>query len=196
MVILDSGIIYLQCTLGSLLKLEQSTFHSQMYYQNYHQFSAVQTAIRLVPMFFSGIVCNVFFAMMAARVSLVWLVGPYIFDTFSTFQSSPESSGVGTLSTSVAVLLFNLSNPSMSYWPLEFPAIWLSVLGVDLVFSAGTLFIATFALPHEQSMAGALFNTMIQVHPFIPPQKVIEILTNHLLYFFKTKSLVFHLGSQ
>lgn len=82
------------------------------------------------------------------------------------FQSSHENSGVATLSTSAAVLLFNLSKPSMSYWPLEFPAIWLSVLGVDLVFSAGTLFIATFALPHEQSMAGALFNTMIQVRLF------------------------------
>ena len=53
-----------------------------MYYQNYHQFSAVQTAVRLVPMFFSGIVCNIFFAMMAARVSLVWLVGQYIFMLF------------------------------------------------------------------------------------------------------------------
>lgn len=157
-------MIYVQCMLGPSLKLGQSLL-SQMYYQNYHQYSAVQTAFRLVPMFFSGIVCNVFFALMAARVSLVWLVGPYI-DTLSTFQSSPKSSGVGSLSTSVAILLFNLSNPSMTYWPLEFPAIWLSVLGVDLVFSAGTLFIASFALPHEQSMAGALFNTMIQVHPF------------------------------
>ena len=135
---------------------------------------------------------------MAARVSLVWLVGPYIFDTFSTFQSSPESSGVGTLSTSVAVLLFNLSNPSMSYWPLEFPAIWLSVLGVDLVFSAGTLFIATFALPHEQSMAGALFNTMIQVHSFLPTSESNQNIDESFFPFFfiKTKSLVFHLGSQ
>jgi MFS family permease len=120
-------------------------FWIQMYYQNYHQYSAVQTAVRLVPMFFSGIACNVFFALTAARVPLVWLVC------------------VGTLSTSAAVLLFNLSKPSMSYWPLEFPAIWLSVLGVDLVFSAGSLFIAKFALSHEQSMAGALFTTMIQL---------------------------------
>ena len=157
-------MIYIQCAIGSSLTLGQSLL-SQIYYQNYHQYSAVQTAVRLVPMFVSGILCNVFFALMAARVPLVWLVGWYI-NTFSTFQSSPESSGVGTLSTSAAVLLFNLSKPSMTYWPLEFPAILLSVLGVDLVFSAGTLFIATFALPHEQSMAGALFNTMIQVHLF------------------------------
>ena len=59
---------------------------SQMYYQNYHQYSAVQTAVRLVPQFFSGIVCNVFFAMMAARVPLVWLVGPYIDTLFLRFK--------------------------------------------------------------------------------------------------------------
>ena len=77
-------MIYIQCTMiGSSLTLGQSLL-SQIYYQNYHQFSAVQTAVRLVPMFFSGIVCNVFFAMMAAHVPLVWLVGPY-FDTLSTF---------------------------------------------------------------------------------------------------------------
>lgn len=88
MVVLDSVMIYIQCTIGSSLTLGQSLF-SQMYYQNYHQYSAVQTAVRLVPMFFSGIVCNVFFALMAARVPLVWLVCPYI-DTLSSFQFSPE----------------------------------------------------------------------------------------------------------
>ena len=51
----------------------------------------------------------------------------------------------------------------MSYWDLEFSAIWLSVLGVDFVFPAGSLFIAKFAFPYEQSMAGALFTAMTQV---------------------------------
>jgi predicted MFS family arabinose efflux permease len=36
-------------------------------------------------------------------------------------------------------------------------------MGADFVFSAGSLFIAKFALPHEQSLAGALFNTMTQL---------------------------------
>ena len=51
----------------------------------------------------------------------------------------------------------------MSYWALEFTSIWLSVLGVDFVFGAGSLFIARLALPYEQSMAGALFTAMTQV---------------------------------
>ena len=80
----------------------------------------------------------------------------------------------------------------MSYWPLEFPAIWLSVLGVDLVFSAGTLFIATFALPHEQSMAGALFNTMIQVNPLCLPESNQNI--DESLFFFQKKQLGISFG--
>jgi hypothetical protein len=190
MVILDSGMLYIiQSTIGSSLR---QSLLSQMYYQNYHQYSAVQTAVRLVPMFFSGIACNVFFALTAARVPLVWLVCPYI-DTLFLFQSSPKGSGVGTLSTSAAVLLFNLSKPSMSYWPLEFPAIWLSVLGVDLVFSAGSLFIAKFALSHEQSMAGALFTTMIQVTFFLTTSDNRQSI-NEYLFFFSQKKLGISFG--
>ena len=72
-------------------------------------------------------------------------------------------SGVGTLITSTGITLFTISKPSMSYWDLEFSAMWLSVLGVDFVFPSGSLFIAKFALPYEQSMAGALFTAMTQV---------------------------------
>ena len=55
----------------------------------------------------------------------------------------------------------------MTYWPVEFPALWLSVLGVDIVFPIGSLFVAKIALPHEQSMAGALFTAMTQVRGYM-----------------------------
>lgn len=116
-----------------------------LYYQNYKQYSPMQTVVRFVPMFVCGILCNIFVGFVAAIVPLGWLVG------------------VGSFATSMAILLFTLSKRSTIYWAFEFPAIWLSVLGADFVFSAGSLFIAKFALPHEQSMAGALFNTMIQL---------------------------------
>jgi hypothetical protein len=53
--------------------------------------------------------------------------------------------------------------PSQPYWAYGFPSAILSVFGADFVFAAGTLFIAKVALPHEQSVAGALFQTMTQV---------------------------------
>lgn len=71
---------------------------------------------------------------------------------------------VGTLATSVACLLFAVIDPAVTYWAFGFTATVLSVMGADFVFSAGTLFTARVSLPHEQSVAGALFNTMTQVH--------------------------------
>lgn len=49
------------------------------------------------------------------------------------------------------------------YWAFGFPAAICSVIGADFVFAAGTIFVAKIALPHEQSLAGGLFQTMTQV---------------------------------
>lgn len=65
--------------------------------------------------------------------------------------------------TSVAPLLFAFVNSDAVYWAYGFPAACLAVVGADFVFAAGTLFCAKVALPHEQSLAGALFQTMTQV---------------------------------
>lgn len=120
-------------------------FWIQLYYQDYKHYTPLGAVARLVPAFVSGIMCNTFVGLMAARVPIVWLLG------------------VGTLSTTTACLLLALINPNTTYWAFAFPATFLSVMGADFVFAAGSLFIAKFALPHEQSVAGALFNTMTQL---------------------------------
>ena len=70
---------------------------------------------------------------------------------------------IGALGTGLAPLLFAVQDYADPYWQWQFPAMILSVFGADFVFAAGTLFIAKVALPHEQSVAGALFQTMTQV---------------------------------
>ena len=86
----------------------------------------------------------------------------------------------GAFATSIACLLFAIIKPGTTYWAYAFNASYISVFGADFVFSSGTLFIAKFALPHEQSVAGALFNTMTQVSrlKLSPPWKLylLEIL--------------------
>ena len=69
----------------------------------------------------------------------------------------------GTALTAAANLLFAVIRVSSPYWAFGFPAAILSVFGADFVFAAGTLFVAKISLPHEQSLAGALFQTMTQV---------------------------------
>jgi hypothetical protein len=71
----------------------------------------------------------------------------------------------GTSFTGLAALLFALINPSSLYWAFGFPAPIVAVFGADFVFAAGTLFVAKVSLPHEQSLAGGLFQTLTQVYP-------------------------------
>ncbi|KAG7446056.1 putative efflux transporter [Guyanagaster necrorhizus] len=120
-------------------------YWSQLYYQNYQGLTPILTVVRLVPMFISGVICNTIVAFVAGRV-------PFIYFMVS-----------GTALTSTASLLFALINPSATYWAFGFPASVLSVIGADFVFAAGTLFIAKASLHHEQSVAGAVFQTMTQL---------------------------------
>ena len=70
---------------------------------------------------------------------------------------------VGTLLTAFGNIFFALVSNGQSYWSYGFPSAVIVVFGADFVFSSGTLFIAKCALPHEQSVAGALFTVMTQV---------------------------------
>ncbi|KJA16451.1 hypothetical protein HYPSUDRAFT_207046 [Hypholoma sublateritium FD-334 SS-4] len=121
------------------------TFWVQLYYQNYKHYTPMLVVVRLLPMFVSGMACNVFVGLMAARIPVVYLVS------------------IGGFATAVSCLLFAVIDPNTTYWAFGFPASILTVLGADFVFSAGTLFISRIALPNEQSVAGALFSTMTQI---------------------------------
>lgn len=121
------------------------TFWVQLYYQDYTNLRPLDVVVRLLPMFVVGVICNSFVGFMAARVPMIVIIT------------------MGTLGTAGACILFALINPRATYWAFGFPATVLSVFGVDLVFSAGTLYNAKISLPHEQSLAAALFQTMVQL---------------------------------
>ena len=70
---------------------------------------------------------------------------------------------IGTLLTGVACLLFAVIDPAATYWAFGFPAAVLTVFGADFVFSTGTLFTAKSCRPHEQSLGGAVFQTVTQI---------------------------------
>jgi len=120
-------------------------FWVQLYYQKYLGLSPVLTMVRLLPNLVVGLICLLAVALVIGRVDVVY---------FMVF---------GTLSTAFANIFFALANPSDSYWVYGFPSAIMSVIGADFAFSGGTLFIAKISLPHEQSVGGALFQTMTQL---------------------------------
>ncbi|KAF9223213.1 efflux transporter [Gyrodon lividus] len=121
------------------------TLWIQLYYQNYLGLTPVQSMVRFIPMFVMGCMCTFFVAMVVSKLPLVVFVVS------------------GTLITASACVLLALIDPAATYWAFGFPSTTLVVFGADFVYSAGSIFVAKIALPHEQSVAGALFQTMTQI---------------------------------
>ncbi|GBE86839.1 efflux transporter [Sparassis crispa] len=120
-------------------------FWLQLYYQDYIGLDPILTMVRLLPMSVAGVLCDVAVALVVGYVPVVYLVV------------------LGTALTGVANLLFGVINPAATYWAFGFPATVLIVFGADFVFPSGTLFVARLCLPHEQSVGGALFQTLTQL---------------------------------
>ncbi|GBE78863.1 efflux transporter [Sparassis crispa] len=120
-------------------------FWLQLYYQDYIGLNPILTMVRLLPMFITGVLCNVAVALVVGFVPVVYLIV------------------LGTTLTGVANVLFAVIDPAATYWAFGFPATVLIVFGADFVFPSGTLFVARVCLPHEQSVGGALFQTLTQL---------------------------------
>ncbi|OSC97840.1 efflux transporter [Trametes coccinea BRFM310] len=121
------------------------TFWIQLYFQDYSGLNPILTMVRILPMCVAGVVCNMIVALVVGRIPAVYLIV------------------IGTLLTGVGNLLFAVINPSATYWAFGFPAAIVSVAGTDFVYATGTLFVAKVCLRHEQSVGGALFQTLTQV---------------------------------
>ncbi len=117
----------------------------QLYYQMYLGLSPIQTMPRMLPLFVIGIAAVVVIALTIGRVDVMYIVA------------------TGTLMTGCADLLFAVIDPSAPFWAFAFPSACLVAVGVDFTFAAGTLFVAKVSHPHEQSVAGALFQAMTQI---------------------------------
>ncbi|KAJ7776150.1 MFS general substrate transporter [Mycena metata] len=118
---------------------------SQLYYEDFVKLRPIFAALRMLPMTVAGILCNVLVVLTINRVDFSVLVA------------------FGTSCTAVAALLFAIIHPAAPYWAYGFPSPILAVVGGDFVFAAGTIFVAKISLPHEQSLAGGLFQTLTQL---------------------------------
>ena len=107
---------------------------------------------------------NVIVALVVGKVDVIYLMcNVHYIALRPPWADDHPSAVLGTSLTASANIFFAVVRPSQTYWAYGLPSAILSVFGADFVFAAGTLFIAKVALPHEQSVAGALFQTMTQV---------------------------------
>ena len=114
----------------------------QLYYQMYLNLTPIQTMPRMLPLFVTGIAAVAFIALAIGRVDVMYIVA------------------TGTLMTGCADVLFAVIDPKAPFWAFCFPSACLVALGADFTFAAGTMFVSKVSHPHEQSVAGALFQAM------------------------------------
>ncbi|KAK2466613.1 hypothetical protein APHAL10511_000871 [Amanita phalloides] len=116
-----------------------------IYYQNYLNLKPIPTMLRFIPMFITGVILNVVVVLTIHRVSVIYLLG------------------LGTFVTGIAPIFLAVVIPSAPYWAFGFPSAVFAVFGADFVFAAGTIYVAKVVKPNEQSLSGALFQTMTQI---------------------------------
>jgi hypothetical protein len=140
----------------------------QLYYQTYLHLTPIHTMLRILPMFFSGILANVVIALIIGRIDVVYIVGALLasagpFDGLLDSFFAVYFAAVGTFLTGCASIYFAVMDPSAPYWAVGFPSACLVVLGADFTFASGTMFICKVSPPSEQSVAGGLFQAMTQI---------------------------------
>ncbi|TXT04304.1 hypothetical protein VHUM_04191 [Vanrija humicola] len=121
------------------------SYHVNLYYQQVKLTGPLGAVVRFLPVPISGIICNIIVAKVIHRVPLQFLV---CFGVFCT----------GLSATFLAV-----SGRDTNYWTFPFNAMYLVVIGADFLVPTGSIFVSLMALPHEQSVAGALFQTLLQL---------------------------------
>lgn len=127
------------------MSFSTGAFWLSLYMQDVLRFSALEVAIHLLPQAIGGILVNIIAGMVLHKVNNKILTG------------------IGALSyLGSALLLANIKEGS-SYWAFIFPSLLLSVIGADLQFNVANMYVMSSLPPHQQSLAGGIFNTVIKI---------------------------------
>ncbi|KAK0218562.1 putative efflux transporter [Armillaria nabsnona] len=120
-------------------------YWAQLYYQSYIGLAPLVTVIRLLPAYITGVIYNVILTILMSRVPFALLMVS------------------GNVLTAVASLLFAVINPKAVYWVFGFPAAVLAPAGGGFAYACSMIYLTKVARPHEQSMVGAVVQTMTQL---------------------------------
>lgn len=120
-------------------------YNTTLFYQEVQGTGVIGAMLRFLPTCICGVLCNILVA------KIVHLIPGQILII------------IGIACTGLANVFFAISPANAYYWRLPFNAMWMAVLGADFLMAVGSIFVSTLALPSEQSVAGALFQTLVQL---------------------------------
>ncbi|KAL8969054.1 MAG: hypothetical protein Q9197_004547 [Variospora fuerteventurae] len=116
-----------------------------LFFQEVQGLSALDTALRFLPTCLAGGITNVAMGLLVHRFPAKWII--------------LATTGISC----VPPLLMAVADPHRSYWVLAFPAVALSPIGVDGLFTVANLVVVSVFPGDTQALAGGVFNTMARI---------------------------------
>lgn len=116
-----------------------------LFYQDYKHYSPFSSALHSLPASVCGIL---------AAVVVMWVVPRF---------RAPHILAVGGLLSGAACILYAVEPVGTSYWAMEFVACCCLPFGADMTVAVGSILMSNLSHDNEQSIAGALFQTSVQI---------------------------------
>lgn len=115
------------------------------YFQDVQMLSATQTSLRFLPLPIVGVCLNVFIGAVIHRLKANWAII------------------IGAMISAVSPILAGVMEPTDLYWEYALPAIMLTAVGCDVLFTASNLVITNAFPAKTQALAGGVFNSVAQI---------------------------------
>lgn len=116
-----------------------------LFFQRVWNFSALSTAVHLLPMAIMGTIVNIFAGAFMHKINNKLLLI------------------IGAMAYTASFLLLALNRTSASYWAFCFPALCLMVIGADLEFTVANMYVMTSLPPDQQGIAGGILQTVTRL---------------------------------
>lgn len=116
-----------------------------LYYQDYKRYSPFGSALHSLPASLCGVI---------AAVAVMWVVPRF---------RAPHILAVGGILSGAACILYAAEPAGTSYWAMEFIACCCLPFGADMTVAVGSILMSNMSHDDEQSVAGALFQTSVQI---------------------------------
>ncbi|GAB7356859.1 hypothetical protein MBLNU459_g7729t1 [Dothideomycetes sp. NU459] len=135
------SLVILVLSLG-FLAFPVVEFFMALFFQEIWHYSALNTAVHLLPMVIMGILVNFFTAIILHRVSSKLLMV------------------ASALAYTVSFLLAALNRQTSSYWCFCFTSLVLAVIGADVQFNVANIYVMSSLPQEQQSIASSIFQTV------------------------------------
>ncbi|GAB1316445.1 hypothetical protein MFIFM68171_06655 [Madurella fahalii] len=120
-------------------------FFAALYLQELFGYSALITAVCMLPTAVSGVVVNFIAGRLLHKVSNKLLMG------------------IGAAAFIISFLLVAVQRMGASYWAFTFPAMAIVVVGTDLEFNVVNMYVISSLPKSQQSIASSVFQTTIKL---------------------------------